>query len=109
MTCVYVQSVDADRSGKISAIELRQALVNSNWSHFNPETCRLLIGMFDQNRYGLASQLQMSCTFLTSHRDGTIDVYEFSALWKYIQEWKQCFDRYVCTTSPFYVWMREHL
>ncbi|CAI8034746.1 Peflin [Geodia barretti] len=72
----WFQSVDADKSGKISAMELRQALVNSNWSHFNQETCRLLIGMFDQNR------------------DGTIDVYEFAALWKYIQEWRQCFDRF---------------
>ena len=44
------QSVDADHSGKISAAELRQALVNGNWTHFNPETCRLLIGMFDHNR-----------------------------------------------------------
>ena len=26
-------------------------------------------------------------------RSGTIDIYEFSALWKYIQQWKQCFDR----------------
>ena len=48
--CVY-QTVDSDGSGKISAIELQQALTNNNWSHFNAETCRLLIGMFDQNRY----------------------------------------------------------
>ena len=26
-------------------------------------------------------------------RDGTIDVQEFAALWKYVQEWKGCFDR----------------
>ena len=29
------------------------------------------------------------------HRNGTIDVHEFSALWKYIQDWKACFDRWV--------------
>lgn len=46
----FPQSVDADCSGKITATELRQALVNCNWTHFNPETCRLLIGMFDQNK-----------------------------------------------------------
>ena len=45
-----LQSVDADHSGKITAIELQQALLNSNWSHFNAETCRLLIGMFDANQ-----------------------------------------------------------
>ncbi|CAH1795033.1 unnamed protein product [Owenia fusiformis] len=72
----WFQTVDADRSGKITAIELQQALLNGNWSHFNPETCRLMIGMFDKDR------------------NGTIDFNEFSALWKYIQEWKTTFDRF---------------
>lgn len=49
MLYIY-QSVDADNSGQISASELRAALVNSNWSHFNEETCRLLIGMFDKDQ-----------------------------------------------------------
>jgi len=48
--------VDADRSGKITATELQQALLNSNWSHFNAETCRLLIGMFDANRWVLCGR-----------------------------------------------------
>ena len=74
--CFYsIQAVDDDKSGRITAKELRQALLNSNWSHFNSETCRLLIGMFDSNR------------------DGTIEINEFAALWKYVQEWRQCFDR----------------
>ncbi|XP_060570454.1 programmed cell death protein 6-like isoform X2 [Ruditapes philippinarum] len=72
----WFQTVDTDRSGKITADELRQALHNGNWSPFNPETCRLMIGMFDKDR------------------NGTIDVHEFSALWKYIQDWKSCFDRF---------------
>ena len=37
-------TVDRDRSGQISATELQQALINGNWSQFNPETCRLMIG-----------------------------------------------------------------
>lgn len=36
-------TVDQDKSGHITAHELQQALVNGNWSHFNPETCRLMI------------------------------------------------------------------
>ncbi|KAK3610676.1 hypothetical protein CHS0354_028061 [Potamilus streckersoni] len=72
----WFQSVDQDRSGKITAEELQQALMNGNWSPFNPETCRLMIGMFDRDR------------------SGTIDVIEFAALWKYIQDWKACFDRF---------------
>ena len=31
------------------------------------------------------------CLFVL--RSGSIDIYEFAALWKYIQEWKSCFDR----------------
>jgi len=40
----WFMTVDADRSGRISMTELQQALVNANWTHFNPETCRLMIG-----------------------------------------------------------------
>lgn len=72
----WFKSVDQDNSGSITALELRQALVNNNWSHFNEETCRLLVGMFDKDR------------------NGTIDIHEFVSLWKYIQDWKGCFDRF---------------
>ena len=37
-------TVDTDKSGAITAMELQQALTNGNWSHFNSETCRLMIG-----------------------------------------------------------------
>lgn len=29
-----------------------------------------------------------------NYRDGKIDVHEFEALWKYVQEWRDCFERY---------------
>ncbi|XP_022318695.2 programmed cell death protein 6-like isoform X1 [Crassostrea virginica] len=70
------QAVDQDRSGKITSVELQKALLNGNWSPFNHETCRLMIGMFDHNK------------------NGTIDAQEFAALWKYIQDWKACFERF---------------
>ncbi|CAH1247349.1 PEF1 [Branchiostoma lanceolatum] len=72
----WFMSVDRDRSGKISATELQQALTNSNWSHFNDETCRLMIGMFDRDQ------------------SGQIELQEFQALWTYIQQWKGVFDMY---------------
>ena len=40
-------AVDADKSGQITATELQQALTNGNWSHFNPEACRLMIGIYN--------------------------------------------------------------
>ncbi|XP_074647877.1 sorcin-like isoform X2 [Tubulanus polymorphus] len=72
----WFQSVDVDRNGEITAHELKRALMNGNWTPFNDETCRLMIGMFDKDR------------------SGTINAAEFGALWKYIQEWKACFDRF---------------
>ncbi|KAJ1372566.1 hypothetical protein KIN20_034753 [Parelaphostrongylus tenuis] len=38
-------SVDKDRSGNISVDELQRALSNGTWNPFNPETCRLMIGI----------------------------------------------------------------
>lgn len=72
----WFKAVDQDNSGSISADELQKALMNGNWSQFNGETCRLMIGMFDKDR------------------SGNIDIHEFSSLWKYIQEWRNCFDRF---------------
>ncbi|CAL1537265.1 unnamed protein product [Lymnaea stagnalis] len=72
----WFMSVDGDRSGRITALELQRALVNTNWTQFNEETCRLMIGMFDKDF------------------SGTIDLYEFQSLWHYIQQWRAAFDRY---------------
>ncbi|XGW19973.1 hypothetical protein V3C99_003641 [Haemonchus contortus] len=66
-------SVDKDRSGQISVDELQRALSNGTWNPFNPETCRLMIGMFDSNG------------------DGAINFNEFQALWQYINDWTNCF------------------
>ncbi|KAL3105365.1 hypothetical protein niasHT_026098 [Heterodera trifolii] len=67
------QSVDRDRSGQISADELQQALSNGTWKPFNPETCRMMISMFDSNN------------------DGGINFQEFGALWEYINDWTRTF------------------
>jgi len=65
--------VDKDNSGFISADELQQALSNGTWNAFNPETVRLMIGMFDkENR-------------------GTVSFHDFGALWKYVTDWQNCF------------------
>lgn len=34
------------------------------------------------------------CVCLCAFRDGKIDVHEFESLWKYVQEWRNCFERY---------------
>lgn len=68
--------MDADHSGYISLKELKQALVNSNWSSFNDETCLMMINMFDKTK------------------SGRIDVVGFSALWRFLQQWKSLFQQY---------------
>ncbi|KXJ16424.1 Programmed cell death protein 6 [Exaiptasia diaphana] len=70
------QRVDKDRSGAISSEELQQALSNGTWTPFNPETVRLMIGMFDRDN------------------NGTINFQEFSSLWKYITDWQTTFRSY---------------
>nr|XP_002130586.1 peflin-like [Ciona intestinalis] len=72
----WFHSVDADRSGHISAGELQQALTNNDWSRFKLETCYQMISMFDRNY------------------SGTIDIHEFSSLWGFINQWRQVFMAY---------------
>ncbi|KAJ7426308.1 Peflin [Willisornis vidua] len=51
----WFQTVDSDHSGFISVKELKQALVNNNWSSFNDDTCLLMI-TFSQMGYNLSPQ-----------------------------------------------------
>ncbi|KAK4703368.1 ATP-dependent DNA helicase PIF1, partial [Phenoliferia sp. Uapishka_3] len=70
---MWFNSVDLDRSGAISQIELKQALVNGDWTPFSDETIKMLLAMFDVDR------------------SGTIGFNEFSGLWQYIKEWQGIF------------------
>ncbi|XP_008329626.1 peflin [Cynoglossus semilaevis] len=72
----WFHTVDTDRSGFISLKELKQALVNSNWSAFNDETCLMMINMFDKTR------------------SGRMDMFGFSALWDFMQRWRALFQQY---------------
>ncbi|PAA72313.1 hypothetical protein BOX15_Mlig030201g1 [Macrostomum lignano] len=73
------QRIDRDRSGAINCIELQSALSNGTWTPFNPETVRLMVGMFDRNQTG---------------EKGTIDFNEFQELWRYITNWQNTFRMY---------------
>jgi hypothetical protein len=42
-------------SGQLSERELRTALVNGDWSPFDPHTVRMMIRMFDADRNGTIS------------------------------------------------------
>ncbi|KAG8704068.1 hypothetical protein FRC08_002475 [Ceratobasidium sp. 394] len=66
-------TVDEDRSGQISATELQRALVNGNWSPFDLDTTKMLMGIFDVDH------------------SGSINFNEFAGLWKYIADWQNVF------------------
>ncbi|GAA5813134.1 hypothetical protein MFLAVUS_006604 [Mucor flavus] len=70
------QRVDTDHSGSISVHELQTALVNGDWSPFNIETVRMMVGIFDTDN------------------NGTIDFGEFRGLWKYVEDWSRCFKKF---------------
>jgi len=69
----YFSAVDRDHSGSISLVELQTALVNGNWTTFDLDTVKMLMGIFDTDR------------------SGTIDFKEFAGLWKYISDWQNVF------------------
>ncbi|KAJ2082056.1 hypothetical protein H4R24_001854, partial [Coemansia sp. RSA 988] len=77
----WFRAVDRDGSGQLDPGELQQALVNGDWSRFSMDTVRLMIGMFDRDR------------------NGTIGFDEFVGLWRYIEDWKQCFRKFDADNS----------
>lgn len=72
----WFQAVDRDRSGQIQWEELQSALVNGKGENFSPTACKLMIGMFDQDK------------------TGTIGVNEFQLLYNYINQWLTVFRTY---------------
>ena len=62
--------------GQLSERELGSALVNGDFSSFDPHTVRMMIRMFD------------------SDRSGTIGFDEFCGLWSFLSQWRTLFDRF---------------
>ncbi|KAJ8120759.1 hypothetical protein ONZ43_g2617 [Nemania bipapillata] len=63
-------------TGQLSERELSAALVNGDWTAFDPQTVRMMIRMFD------------------SDRSGTIGFEEFCGLWSFLASWRTLFDRF---------------
>ncbi|KAH6682265.1 peflin [Plectosphaerella plurivora] len=70
------RAVDKDGTGQLSERELSAALVNGDWTAFDPQTIRMMIRMFD------------------SDRSGTIGFSEFCGLWSFLASWRTLFDRF---------------
>jgi len=73
----WFTSVDLDRSGFISPIELEHALIHGDWTPvFKHDTVKILMTNFDTDR------------------KGTINFSEFADLWKYIKDWQHVFKQF---------------
>ncbi|XP_028819941.1 peflin isoform X2 [Denticeps clupeoides] len=72
----WFSTVDTDHSGYINLKELKQALINSNSSAFNDETCLMMLNMFDKTK------------------SGRMDLFGFSALWEFLQQWRALFQQF---------------
>jgi len=70
---MWFTTLDSDRSGSITVVELEKALMNGDWTPFDLDTCKLLMSIFDVDR------------------TGTIGFNEFAGLWKYIKDWQNVF------------------
>ncbi|KAI1477008.1 EF-hand [Daldinia eschscholtzii] len=70
------KAVDKNNTGQLSEKELSAALVNGDWTAFDPQTVRMMIRMFD------------------SDRSGTIGFEEFCGLWSFLASWRALFDRF---------------
>ncbi|KAF3762496.1 hypothetical protein M406DRAFT_45459 [Cryphonectria parasitica EP155] len=70
------RAVDKNGTGQLSEKELSAALVNGDWTAFDPHTVRMMIRMFD------------------SDRSGTIGFEEFCGLWSFLASWRTLFDRF---------------
>ncbi|KAF2965235.1 hypothetical protein GQX73_g8344 [Xylaria multiplex] len=64
------RAVDKDGTGQLSERELSAALVNGDWTAFDPQTVRMMIRMFDSDRSGTIG--------FDVDRSGNISLDEFS-------------------------------
>lgn len=69
-------AVDSERTGELSESDLSRALVNADYTAFDPHTVRMMIRMFDLNR------------------SGRVNFDEFCALWGFLTDWRHLFERF---------------
>ncbi|KAI9811325.1 MAG: hypothetical protein M1827_005484 [Pycnora praestabilis] len=70
------KAVDREGNGQLTEAELRSALVNGDFTSFDPYTVKMMIRMFDTDR------------------SGTIGFDEFCGLWSFLADWRTLFDRF---------------
>lgn len=70
------RAANVSNSGALTEAELGSALVNGDYSAFDPNTVKMMVRMFDRNG------------------DGVIGFEEFGSLWRFLAAWRELFDRF---------------
>jgi Ca2+-binding EF-hand superfamily protein len=82
----WFTAVDTDRSGKVTAVELQQALTNGNHTSFDISTIEMLMRLFVCVKPSLIFVESNTPKFITIEQDsdnsGTITFHEFQGIFK---------------------------
>lgn len=70
------RAANVSNSGALTEAELGSALVNGDYSAFDPNTVKMMVRMFDRTG------------------DGVIRFEEFVSLWRFLAAWRELFDRF---------------
>ncbi|PGH23852.1 hypothetical protein AJ80_02100 [Polytolypa hystricis UAMH7299] len=70
------RAANASNTGSLTRAELGSALVNGDYTSFDPYTVTMMIRMFDRDG------------------NGTVGFDEFVALWRFLAAWRDLFDRF---------------
>ncbi|WEW59954.1 hypothetical protein PRK78_005436 [Emydomyces testavorans] len=70
------RAANASNTGSLSQTELGSALVNGDYTSFDPLTVKMMIRMFDRDG------------------NGRVTFDEFVALWRFLAAWRELFDRF---------------
>ncbi|KAL8780780.1 MAG: hypothetical protein Q9194_000713 [Teloschistes cf. exilis] len=94
------KAVDKTGTGQLTEKELRAALVNGDFTSFDPHTVKMMIRMFDVDKsgtigfdefwYGKAVSEKQSCKIVLA----VADILLHSGLWGFLAAWRSLFDRF---------------
>jgi peflin len=70
------RAANASKSGALTGSELGSALVNGDYSAFDPNTVKMMVQMFDRSG------------------NGVIRFDEFVSLWRFLAAWRELFERF---------------
>jgi Ca2+-binding EF-hand superfamily protein len=82
-------------NGTLSETELQTALVNGDWTAFDPHTVRMMIRMFDTDRSGDINFEEFWYVYQPKLRSVEVLLTPYSGLWGFLAAWRKLFDNFL--------------